>query len=108
MVERRRHLSFALKSAAGGCVRQRIAEEFDGHRPVELGIQRTVDGPHAALAERTFDAVAPNLRTGRDWAATRIVPDRPLVRVHRLRSLDQSIAAGAPGDSSDRRIRCLL
>jgi hypothetical protein len=44
----------ALALAAGGSIRP---QDFDGHRPVEMGIESPVDDTHAALAELCFNPV---------------------------------------------------
>ena len=82
MVQRRGHLRLALEPPARRRVRQFVGQNLDRHGPVELGVERPVDGAHAALAELRLNAIGADLRPGSQGLLTRIVCDTPLVGVH--------------------------
>jgi hypothetical protein len=66
MVQRRRHLRFALESAPGSGVRQIAGKDLHRDKPVELGIESTVHLAHATLAEKSLDAVCAEPCAGRE------------------------------------------
>ena len=61
MIQRGSHPRFALEASLCRGIGQVVGQELDRHRPFQLGVERAVDHPHAAFAERTFDAVRTKL-----------------------------------------------
>ena len=60
----RREEDFALEAPAPQVVASRRRQHFDGHAPAELHVGGEVDGRHAALAQLTYEGVAPREGTG--------------------------------------------
>jgi hypothetical protein len=61
MIERGCSLGFALKTALGGGIHESIGEEFHRNGAIQPGVECPIHHANAALTQKRFDAVRPNI-----------------------------------------------